>query len=260
MEGATAFVTAVGQMQQLECLNFTWGSLDCLSDVPARQFSALTASTRLRQLFLDTDSDELLPSGAVAHMFPRGRKLPELGCVNFKCENGECITRGELRLLAEACPNLVSLVLRNVMQPGCGDVLLTFPPCLDSLQLGDLFGDDAAEVVCQLTQLEYLDLYGASTLTDAGLERLTTLTRLTALGVMDCKGLSEAVVGEWGNLELEENKGNPRPVWLQLREICDESPVCAVATVKQLRAHNQQLQQRVAELEARVVHLEQGQE
>jgi polyhydroxyalkanoate synthesis regulator phasin len=41
-------------------------------------------------------------------------------------------------------------------------------------------------------------------------------------------------------------------VWLQLRELCDTSPVCAVARV-------QQLKERVAELEARVAELEQQQ-
>lgn len=56
------------------------------------------------------------------------------------------------------------------------------------------------------------------------------------------------------------------PVWMQLLEACDGSPVCAPARVKELKAHNAQLaqhnhelQQRVATLEARVAELEQQQ-
>jgi hypothetical protein len=120
----------------------------------------------------------------------------------------------DLRMLAEACPNLQSLGLQGLMQSGCSpDVLLDLPSCLEFLQLGDAFGNDAADVVCQLTQLQHLSWFDSTTLTDAGLERLTALTRLTTLSVVGCEGLSEAMLDDWELSMLELHNTEVRRIF-----------------------------------------------
>lgn len=201
-EGAAAFLAALGQMQKLERLGFINGRCDSLADLPPQQFTTLSALSRLDYLVLEAESDKLLPAGALSHMFSAGRQLP-LQYVSFSCVDGPCLTGKDLRSLLRGCPKLKSLWLSNCMQSGSSKALLQLPPSLQCLSVcGKAFGDKAAAVVCQLTQLKELE-WGCSRLTDAGLERLTALTGLSRLTFTDCSRLNEQVAprvpgeGDW---------------------------------------------------------------
>jgi hypothetical protein len=67
-QAVAGFLAAVEQMQQLEVLvvHTTWqGRTLNSADLPAQSYSALTASTRLQDLYLQADDAAPLPLGAL---------------------------------------------------------------------------------------------------------------------------------------------------------------------------------------------------
>jgi hypothetical protein len=79
---AAAFLAAIGRMTNLRKLVIQSDLLDCpeawgLNAAPPAAYAALTASSKLQRLVLH--AQDVLPSGAVAHMFPQVRSLGVAG-------------------------------------------------------------------------------------------------------------------------------------------------------------------------------------
>ena len=106
-------------------------------------------------------------------MFPAGRQLSQLTNIYMQGMHQDadfmdkpCMSGAELANLVSCCPALHKLQICNALE-GSADVstLLQLPPCCTSLMVGGpAFGDAAAGVVCQLSQLHDLTWYSQSTL------------------------------------------------------------------------------------------------
>jgi hypothetical protein len=185
-----------------------------------RYSDLLPSSDHLSKVVL-RDTRSMLPNPSYgSHIFPPGRQLPVLRQLMFGWDlpAGEDIAAQPEELppsifedlsisrMAASCPALEVLLL-----PGC----LTFDVELGPLaQLTDLTelllaGEEiqdvlVAEQVVMLTGLKSLQIHFSPELTDAGVLRLTALTKLQSLFLFDCgisEGLSEP--GEEGILDLE---------------------------------------------------------
>jgi hypothetical protein len=123
-----------------------------------------------------------------------------------------CMTAAELASLISCCPALEELRICNALEASA-DVspLLLLPPCCTCIQVGGpAFGDAAAGVVCQLSQLQYLTWYSSEGLTDLGVEKLTVLTGLQELHMWKNCELSDCIINTDENdedtLHLEAKK------------------------------------------------------
>jgi hypothetical protein len=75
----------------------------------------------------------------------------------------------DLECLISACPALTSLTIDNVVSPGDVDHLLDLPgSCVQLAVAGVAWDDDAALVVCELTQLHSLAWHNAINVTLQG--------------------------------------------------------------------------------------------
>ena len=144
-----------------------------------------------------------LAAGVVQHMFPAGRQLSQLTNIYMQGMHRDaefmdkpCMTGAELASLISCCPALHKLQICNSLEASA-DVspLMQLPPCCTNLQVGGpAFGDEAAGVVCQLTQLRELTWFHSKDLTDRGVKKLTALTRLWELDMWRMQGLSDCII------------------------------------------------------------------
>jgi hypothetical protein len=78
-------------------------------------FSAVTASTQLTALILETDLESVVvPQAAFSHMFPAGRMLEDLQRLRLDCTNSgwqHCVEAPEIAMIAASCPALERLKL-----------------------------------------------------------------------------------------------------------------------------------------------------
>lgn len=176
---------------------------------PPQMFCALTAASDHTALHIWDRSEQPLPQGALQHMFPAGKQLPQLQVLhifslqNFYSEEQLqktftgasppwCVDSKDITRMAETCPGLQELELRHVvkrsMAVGClADLRLC---SLRTLRLaGAAFKAAAVKPILQLTGLQQLE-WTDSPLTDAGLKQLTELTGLTRLRVERCPKLT----------------------------------------------------------------------
>jgi hypothetical protein len=190
-EDGTALLAALQQLTGLKHLalrgNF-WGSL-----LAPQQFSALVAASGLTALHIWGRGDQPLPCRALRRMLRAG-KLPQLQVLRLDCKilnqhqapdrfTG-CVRASDLCLLAKRCPALQQLSLLHVVRHTDAywvGIILHLPQSLRALSLaGRALDDAAAKGVAQLTALQDLKLTD-SPVTEAGLQHLTALQRLTRL-------------------------------------------------------------------------------
>jgi hypothetical protein len=194
-DGGTALLDVLSQLKQLQHLGLSLKA-PALSDVSPQHFSALTASSQLTHLELEARDVAVLPLEAVHNMFPRDKQLPQLRRVYLAgsdCFHPWGLDRNDLARIVGCCPALMGLKLLGVVAAET-DVkpLLQLPQGCTALEVaGVAFGNDAAAVVQQLSQLRELS-WLPSTLTDLGLQLLTALTQLERLTVHTC-GLTEGL-------------------------------------------------------------------
>lgn len=187
----STFLGAVGAMRQLQHLLLV-GDLDPMELGRAEpcECAALTASSCLTHLKILAGEAQPLPATAAQHMFHVGKELPQLQQLPLCCDKkdlatagGTAITTAELQGIFSACPALRSLGIVGVLAADVdASVLLELPSTCRSLAVGgQAFGDKAAGVIAQLTQLTYLRWENSPGLTTAGLQWMTTLWLLQTL-------------------------------------------------------------------------------
>lgn len=206
-EGAEALLAVLSKLARLQDLDLESVKWDPVGIAPQR-FSALTASSHLTRLAVESYSTAPLPEGAVRHLFPMHRRQPQLRHLQvrilywFSTRNrtdiaSGCIDSADLASIVSCCPALQHLDIACTVQPGADlSVLLQLPDSCTSLAVGDAaFSDAAAATVAQLTQLKHLSWCCSQQLTDTGLEQLTAL-ELDRVTVSDCR-LSIRVHDPW---------------------------------------------------------------
>jgi len=184
---AAELLAILPQLQQLTTLNL--GNLDLsqqLEDTPQalQKFSALTASSRLRRLYLSGTS---IDSSAALwqHVFPCNRQLPHLDRLKLDGQVPS-LQIGSLQRLVQCCPALQVLYISGHQdapdQDGAPPLAslqqLSALTCLCITQLTDRM---ASETLALLTGLRSLRVYGVGGLTASGLQQLTALRQLTML-------------------------------------------------------------------------------
>lgn len=196
----SVFLAAVRGMRQLQHLSLV-SQLDAmmLGTAQPRDCAALTAASQLTYLNVFCFDALPLPATAVQHMFPSGKQLPQLQQLLIACYNEDDdsvgpVTTAELRGIISACPALCGLDIGCVLTEDVDvSVLLQLPATCRSLKVGGKpFGDNAAGVIAQLTQLTRLEWIYAPGLT--GLQPLTSLSALQALRLYENHNLTDAVV------------------------------------------------------------------
>lgn len=202
-----------------------------VEDADPQLFAAVTASAVLTSLKLTSTHCQPLPRGAVQHMFPLGRCMPQLRVLWLNCdhdlqeginirEDGWCLNAGDIGRIITACPQLERVSLVRDVEPGTSlDVLQQLPHSISHVSVGGLaFGDPAAAAITKLQDLPHLESLvweHSPDLSDVGLQRLTALTGLTRLQVMYYFRLS-ALIRDTGRL-------------VNLESSCDKVRQCATA-------------------------------
>jgi hypothetical protein len=183
----TDCLAALRGMSQLQVLQVSDSFGALLQAAEPHACAALTASSQLTYLEISAELGQLLPATALQHMFPAGKQLPQLQRLLFHCANRErdegCITTAELSSLVRACPGLECLSLTCAVAADADiSTLLKLPQQCQHLAVGgQAFGDKAAGVVAQMTQLKSLEWAHSPGLTYAGLAQLTALHALDGL-------------------------------------------------------------------------------
>jgi hypothetical protein len=165
-----------------------------------RQFSSLTASSKLTSLQLSAFRKQPLPRRAASCIFSQLLSQLQQLCIwvsldrnSPRCDafgGGCCISKADLRCIVRSCPSLQRLDLRCTFTPGKDvSALRGLQACRVLIVGGRGFAYQQAEVIGQLTWLTELQWHDSSTLTHIGTEQLTTLTNLNRLCVQGGYGV-----------------------------------------------------------------------
>lgn len=222
--GTAALLAALPKLTRLKHLELQLSSFDVSGQQPLEHYAGLTASAQLTCLMLHPQYEAPLPKGAAQHMFPANRQLPLLKTLIISPDGDDydedhaqqvcCLDAADLASIARCCQGLQEVCIAHAVVGGGADVtaLLQLPASCQSLRVGGVgFGDAAAAVLAQLTQLQSL-CWGAPLLTDVGLQELTALTGLQHLLVCNCESLSEELLDDSGDVyvELTHDEGQVR--------------------------------------------------
>lgn len=185
-----AILLAIGQLRKLQVLEIVELS-DSEQGQPAlTAFSALTASSQLQRLRMDSynGSTMAVPRGAFKYMFPRGWQLNQLVFLDLADSNCDFLpsswrlTGKDLHRIAASCPGLQSLSIQGLLKPGADtSPLLLLTECRSLSVGGRAFDNYAAGVVAQMAQLTSLSWWCAQGLDSLGVQKLTALKNLREL-------------------------------------------------------------------------------
>jgi hypothetical protein len=201
-EGTAALLHALPKLSCLEDLQLRSLGVGTVS-IPLQRFSALTASSHLTRLVVQTLNAVPLPKGAVQHMFAAGRQMPQLQVCQLMADDSRpgaepsCIDSADPELISRGCPALRRLGVVGTVQPSADlSGLLQLPASCTALSVsGAAFKDAAAATLAQLTQLKELTWSDSPQLTVAGLRQLTALD-LDKLYVAWSRRLTAVCYGE----------------------------------------------------------------
>jgi hypothetical protein len=194
--GVAQLLSHLQPMQQLSRLSL-YGSMQHGEEgsLPATAFAAITASSQLQEIDI---SDNVLPAGVWQHLFPAGRRLPHLTClemsdVRVAAVRGGAASAAEISRLVSCCPGLQSLDLMGFSRsvPLLGPLQrLSGLHTLHIEVVEPTAAQGFIEGVC-LTGLRELDV---SVFDMAGqLLQLTQLRQLTALILGEGVGVEEVM-------------------------------------------------------------------
>jgi hypothetical protein len=184
--GVAALLGHMSSMQQLQDLALDKRYLAArlaLRDSDAATCGAITASANLKCLGV---CGLLLPRASWVHLFPPGRRLPQLHKFEL-CFGGTCtFDCSAFEQLVDCCPGIQNLSSENMKLFEEG---VSLAPLLRLQQLARLEcphvvdGDASVGVLARLSSLTSLCLRAWPGLSDVGLLQLTALLRLQVLAV-----------------------------------------------------------------------------
>jgi hypothetical protein len=193
---ALQLLAACKRLQRLRHLEFKY-----MND--SSVVSALGVLTQLTALEV---TEQGMPSERGALHKALQQKLPQLRLLRLVAEpqpsgpprtyswdhrdKPSCLDGSDMRSIAEHCPNLEHLALREVVGPS------VFSGCIQTLSVlqtlcvsGAAYKDSVSAAVAQMSSLKAVH-WSDSPLTVAGLQRLTALTALTRLEVTRCPAVA----------------------------------------------------------------------
>lgn len=200
LSGTAALLAQLSRLTQLTCLAVREGPLaqPLKAGAAAAAYSSLTAGSNLQTLVIE---DAHLPNGVWQHVFGAGRQLHDLKSLVLKKDRWHshtwyavseqvykagAMTADDVARLASSCPNVTSLVLKGVQQPGVPlQPIMQQLTGLRSLKVNDASDADAG-LLRQLPELQDLVLSDSSLSNDA-IQQLTQLTQLEQLQLVQVK-------------------------------------------------------------------------
>lgn len=173
-------------------------------NAPPADFAALTASSKLKALEL---VGCLLPPGALAAMFGASKQLTAVTKLAFNTEPEQTLGTPELQAIARSCPALRSLVARDCVKPGTDWSALSQLQHLNSLCCSHVSDADAGRLAT-LVRLDNLNIVPPNSISIVGVQRLTTLRKLTHFAVFSDDSIDSpmadwAFFNEVGGLSLQ---------------------------------------------------------
>jgi hypothetical protein len=214
-EDGAALLAALNQLTGLKHLALGANFWEC--ELAPEQFSALTAASGLTALHILGRSEQPLPEGALEHIFPEGRQLPELQLLRLDCRIKTedeaddyyqgCMWPDDVCCIADCCPALQHLQLLRVVRPTADadwvHSMQQLPLSLSALSLaGSALRHEVAAAVARLTGLQSL-VWTDSPIKQAGLQRLTALTGLTRLELARCSELPRRLCPAVGDYYMD---------------------------------------------------------
>lgn len=207
------------------------------------KFTALTASSRLAQLHIQSGSHQPLPKRAAEHIFGAGRQLGSFRRLAVTASRPSdaavqddywCLDTGDIQGIAGCCPGLKSLELEYTMHCNTKGLLslLQLHQSLAPTQLslsGACLTDDAGPILAQMTSLQELNICPSPAFTYKGLRHLTALHKLTSLrfNMCECCGArvlweGSAALCEGAELRASGQVGGCASIWVSqaLRARC----------------------------------------
>lgn len=206
--------SAVGRLTQLQTLEISGFDIGVPESLAC--FSGLTASSQLTALRMTDKARDALPQHALEYMLPAGKQLQQLRVLHLEGAAGNstvqgCVSAADISSIGICCPALTELVLRSAVASGENVIgLAALQSSLQSLDVeGVGFGDEAAAVVAQLTNLHSLRWHnsGSPALTETGLQQLTALKGLTSLMMISCPAI-QTVRSKWMGVNQSVLSGN----------------------------------------------------
>lgn len=221
MLGTSQLLQVLGRLSDLCDLDLQ----NIFGEWPKQQlsaYSALTASSNLQQLVVSGCN---VPGAPWAHVFPAGRRLPQLHSISAARYDG----RGPSPMRSTAIDRLVSCcpALKQLHIDIGADLSLTPLQSLTALtslrlEVGPVSPAVISSDLAALTQLEDLRFKlagpaaGPDKIGGSGLQYLVPLTALTALTSLCTWDLTQSV---WP-LKSRAPAGSPPDVWAQLLKRC----------------------------------------
>jgi hypothetical protein len=184
--GAVQLLSHLQPLQQLTHLDLAHISRALQEGAPPQEaaaFSAVTASSKLQHLDLHKGR---LPPGVWQHMFPTGRQLPHLRCLDMSWiiqPNGFPTSAPDFSQVASCCPGLQSLDMMELPYSAEQLPALLGLSVLHTLRLSvdEMMGTDGLNGLCQLTGLRKLEVSAPYDAPEEWLLQLTQLRQLTSL-------------------------------------------------------------------------------
>jgi hypothetical protein len=178
-------------MQQLSHMNLSYALQH--STAPAAAYSALTASSKLAFLGVPCC---VLPEGAWQHVFPAGRRLPQLR--ELHALHAPDMSASDAARLAACCPSLESLEAE--LQPGADLQPLVQMSALTQLVISGVTDTTATGFQHATPRLRALTINPPHAFTHEALWHLVPLRQLTALFVESIEHDSDGEDGDFEGL------------------------------------------------------------
>lgn len=166
-----------------------------------------------------------------------------------------CLNSDDLRSIVSCCPSLRELNVHGTVKEGADVSALQLPACCKSLSIGGVgFGDSAAPVIVQLSQLTQLTWRHSPDLTFTGLKQVCGLKRLRKLCISEGCDVTRRHKIEWSDTEqLDDTSAGSADSQAEIGVLRQQ----LADSQAQHKAESEALRQQLADARACVARLQQ---